>query len=83
MASLIVKFPNNEEYARLKKDAHAHEMTVSEYVRWLIKKERTNPKDKIHSALHRLLDEPAYQHDGEDFFCGVSASIQTFLENME
>ena len=83
MASLIVKFPNNEEYARLKKDAHAHEMTISEYVRWLIKKERTNTKDKIHSALRRLLDEPAYQHDGEDFFCGVSTSIQTFLENME
>ena len=29
-----------EERAALKKDAHHHEMTVSEYVRWLILQER-------------------------------------------
>ncbi len=28
------------EQEQLKKDAHAHEMTVSEYLRWLIRKER-------------------------------------------
>lgn len=40
MATLIVKYPNEKEYEQLKKDAHAHEMTISEYVRWLIQKER-------------------------------------------
>lgn len=29
-----------EEKAQLKKDAHRHEMNISEYIRWLIKKQR-------------------------------------------
>lgn len=29
-----------EEKAQLKKDAHKHEMTVTEYLKWLIGKER-------------------------------------------
>ncbi len=32
------------EQEQLKKDAHAHEMTVSEYLRWLIEKERKEDK---------------------------------------
>ena len=30
----------DEEKSLLKKDAHKHEMNVSEYIRWLIEKER-------------------------------------------
>lgn len=83
MKQLIVKFQNENEYAQIKKDAHAHEMTLSDYIRWLIIKERSNPKEKVHWALLRLMDEPPYQHNGEDFFAGVSTSIQTVLDNME
>lgn len=36
---LSVKLTEKEKEA-LKKDAHKHEMNVSEYVRWLIEKER-------------------------------------------
>ena len=28
------------EFTALKKDAHKHEMNISEYIRWLIEKER-------------------------------------------
>ena len=30
----------NEEYEELKRDAHAHNMNVSEYIRYLVAKER-------------------------------------------
>ena len=37
----------NEEDKQLKKDAYAHEMNTSEYLRWLISKERKKMnKDK-------------------------------------
>jgi hypothetical protein len=29
-----------EEFEQLKKDAHRHEMNISEYLRWLIDKQR-------------------------------------------
>lgn len=29
-----------EEFEQLKNDAHAHRMNISEYIRWLIEKER-------------------------------------------
>ena len=29
-----------EEYEELKRDAHRHEMNISEYIRWLIDKQR-------------------------------------------
>ena len=29
-----------EEYENLKNDAHAHRMNISEYLRWLIEKQR-------------------------------------------
>lgn len=32
------------ENKQLKKDAYAHEMNVSEYLRWLIERERANIK---------------------------------------
>ena len=34
----------DDENKRLKKDAYAHEMNVSEYLRWLIKRERASAK---------------------------------------
>lgn len=40
MKTLIVRFPNEAEYERLKKDAHKHEMNLSDYIRWLIENER-------------------------------------------
>ena len=30
------------ERERIKNDAHAHRMNISEYIRWLIEKERTS-----------------------------------------
>lgn len=44
MPTLIVK-TTDIEHLQIKKDAHEHEMTVSEYVRFLIAKER-NAKSK-------------------------------------
>ena len=36
---------SEKEHILLKKDAHNHEMNVSEYVRWLVRKERKNIKN--------------------------------------
>ena len=38
--TLIVQFPTAEEYEQLKKDAYKHEMNISEYIRYLVAKER-------------------------------------------
>ena len=35
-----------EEDAQLQKDAHSHEMNISEYLRWLIEKERKRMKKR-------------------------------------
>lgn len=41
MANIWVNFRvTAEEKERLKKDAHRHEMTVTEYLKWLIERER-------------------------------------------
>ena len=37
---LIVKFPNDTEYEQLKIDAHQHNCNLSEYIRYLVAKER-------------------------------------------
>ena len=34
-----------EENRQLKADAHAHNMNVSEYIRWLVERERDNRND--------------------------------------
>ena len=39
---LIVKFPNDAEYEQLKIDAHQHNCNLSEYIRYLVAKEREN-----------------------------------------
>ena len=40
MKKLIVKFPNDAEYDQLKIDAHQHNCNLSEYIRYLVAKER-------------------------------------------
>ena len=42
---LIVKYPNDAEYEQLKKDAHAHNCNLSEYIRYLVAKERKEMKE--------------------------------------
>ena len=36
----------DEEKAQLKKDAHRHEMNISEYLRWLVEKQRKEDDGK-------------------------------------
>lgn len=38
--TLVVKFKEQEELDEIKRDAHAHNMNVSEYIRHLVAKER-------------------------------------------
>ena len=38
--TLVVKFKLQEELEEIKRDAHAHNMNVSEYIRHLLLKER-------------------------------------------
>ena len=37
---------SEDENRQLKADAHAHGMNVSEYIRWLVEKERHQDTDK-------------------------------------
>ena len=50
---LIVKFPNDAEYERLKIDAHQHNCNLSEYIRYLVAKER-----KEMSEIERIRNIP-------------------------
>lgn len=43
-----------EEKERLKKDAHRHEMTVTEYLKWLIEREREVMKNDTMWGLLRI-----------------------------
>ena len=45
MKKLIVKFPNDAEYEQLKIDAHQHNCNLSEYIRYLVAKERKEMKE--------------------------------------
>ena len=38
--TLIVQFATVEEYEQLKNDAYDHRMNISEYIRYLVAKER-------------------------------------------
>ncbi len=38
--TLVVKFKLQEELDEIKRDAHRHEMNVSDYIRYLVAKER-------------------------------------------
>ena len=52
---LIVKFPNDAEYEQLKIDAHQHNCNLSEYIRYLVAKERelTNEIERIRNIPSR------------------------------
>lgn len=44
--TLVVKFKEYAELDEIKRDAHAHNMNVSEYIRYLVaKKRKENNKD--------------------------------------
>lgn len=40
MVKILFKVADEEERDQIKRDAHQHNMNVSEYIRWLIEKER-------------------------------------------
>ncbi len=40
MKMLTVTFKDNAEYEQLKQDAHAHYMNISQFIRYLVAKER-------------------------------------------
>ena len=40
MQKFIMVKATEQEKERLKKDAHKHQMNISEYIRWLIDKQR-------------------------------------------
>ena len=40
LPTLVVKFKLQAELDEIKRDAHRHEMNVSEYIRYLVAKER-------------------------------------------
>jgi hypothetical protein len=54
MKKLIVKFPNDAEYEQLKIDAHQHNCNLSEYIRYLVAKER-----KEMSEIERIRNIPS------------------------
>ena len=47
--TLVVKFKEQAELNEIKRDAHAHNMNVSEYIRYLVAKEKelTNKIERI------------------------------------
>ena len=53
MKKLIVKFPNDTEYEQLKIDAHQHNCNLSEYIRYLVAKERKE-REKWNEKLREL-----------------------------
>ena len=54
---LIVKFPKDAEYEQLKIDAHQHNCNLSEYIRYLVAKER---KEMVESErkIERIRNMP-------------------------
>ena len=46
MKKLIVKYPNDAEYEQLKIDAHQHNCNLSDYIRYLVAKERKEMESK-------------------------------------
>ena len=43
--TLVVKFKEQAELDEIKRDAHAHNMNVSEYIRYLVAKEREEKRN--------------------------------------
>lgn len=53
-STLVVKFKEYAELDEIKRDAHAHNMNVSEYIRYLVAKER-----KEMSEIERIRNIPS------------------------
>ena len=47
MKKLIVKFLNDAEYEKLKIDDHQHNCNLSEYIRYLVAKEREEKSNDV------------------------------------
>ena len=47
VSTLVVKFKEYEELDEIKRDAHAHNMNVSEYIRYLVAKERKEKSNDV------------------------------------
>ena len=45
--TLVVKFKEQEELDKIKRDAHAHNMNVSVYIRYLVAKERKEKRNDV------------------------------------
>ena len=44
--TLIVQFSTAEQYNEVRKMSHKHEMTISDFIRWLIDKQRKEDDGK-------------------------------------
>lgn len=55
--TLVVKFKEYAELDEIKRDAHAHNMNVSEYIRYLVAKERKERGD-IEQEVERIRNLP-------------------------
>ena len=51
---LIVKFPNDAEYEQLKIDAHRHNCNLSEYIRYLVAKEREEKRNGWYGRSNKV-----------------------------
>ena len=54
---LIVKFPNDVEYEQLKIDAHQHNCNLSEYIRYLVAKERKE-REEAEREIEKIRNMP-------------------------
>ena len=54
---LIVKFPNDAEYEQLKIDAHQHNCNLSDYIRYLVAKERKE-REEAERKIEKIRNMP-------------------------
>ena len=47
MKMLTVVFNNDKEYEQLKNDAYEHKMNISQYIRYLVAKEREEMEQEL------------------------------------
>lgn len=58
-----------EERDQLRKDAHRHEMNVSEYIRWLVEREREAMKMTNYERIKNMSVEEMAESCDEFFSC--------------
>ena len=52
--TLVVKFKEQAELDEIKRDAHAHNMNVSEYIRYLVAKERKEKRNGLYGRSNKV-----------------------------